>query len=165
MKDQDSYVGFVGVQEEKQRQERNPSPNPPASLPPSFSGKPAKPALPVSPHVPKPDVPAPAPHVRIRSRTSSLGFKADDQEFKKVQTPAGRPPKPSQAPPSLQSGSNKGLLKPSKSLEGDLKAKKNGSPSKVRIGGGLGSVPCLHCQNLIHIDRYLFLVLDIYANI
>lgn len=130
VKDQDNYVGFVGVQEEKERQERNPSPNPPTISPPSYvpSGKPPKPALPATPRVPKPDAPAPSPDMKIGSRTSSLSKKQDLDEFKKVQVSSGRPPKPSQAPPSLHA---KEQLKHSKSYEGELKSKKNDSPSKV----------------------------------
>lgn len=168
--DQDSYVGFVGVQQEKERQGRSPSPRPPRpgyaptppgrdpsprpnlTLPitsnqrdPSPSGKPAKPTVPPPSRIPKPEAPPPAPEMKIRNRTSSLMKRESASsipnksaatsvadEFKKVNV-QGRPPKPTVAPPPLQTNEVKSVpLGNSKSLDGGLKnhSKKISNSSK-----------------------------------
>ena len=56
--DQDSYVGFVGVQSDRQK----------GRVSPVDRGHPPRPPTKMA----KPDIPPPAPHMKIRPRTSSL---------------------------------------------------------------------------------------------
>ena len=99
MVDQDSYVGFVGVQDEKQHsgstspRSRSPSPRRREVAPGRTS------------RLPKPDIPPPAPNMKIRPRTSSLT--KQNGELAKghrpvspyKSTPGTRPAKPDIAPP------------------------------------------------------------------
>ncbi len=146
--DQDSYVGFVGVQEEKQR--KTPSGvNPPASNKSSSSqltsstssnsGKPPKPVTP-SPSLsrsPRPDAPPPAPSMKIQNRKASLHHKKAALEFHKANV-KGRPPKPNSAPPP------RSAAKSTKSTEVGV-AKTNSKPLikvwayHVPLGGGVSN--------------------------
>ena len=133
VKDQDSYVGFVGVQEKRERQA---SPNPPRMTSPNPPRQPSpnpsrKPSLSLPHPVSKPDMPAPKPQLKIKSRNSSLTLMGPT-DFKKVKPQLGRPPKPSQAPPSLNVGSNKPLMH-TKLAEEDQKIKKPVSSLKVSV--------------------------------
>ena len=120
-------MGFVGVQGEKQRQSRSPSPRPGVTHPPPSQrdGTPSRQPKPIG-RVPKPDAPPPAPEMRIRPRTSSLSTgnrptRPPAPGNKDV--PNNRPPKPAVAPPPLHKGPNL-PPKPVKSPDGGEKNKK-----------------------------------------
>ncbi|XP_064396169.1 neutrophil cytosol factor 2-like isoform X2 [Halichondria panicea] len=81
--DQDSYVGFVGVQGHK-----SPSSSP---KPPSKASK-----------LPKPEVPPPAPSMKIRPRVSSLS----NQNTSFKNSSGIRPPKPDLPPPPFHPDGN-----------------------------------------------------------
>lgn len=98
--DQDFYVGFVGVQDEKTKnrsgsaspRSRSPSPRRDAIL---------RKCVTASPRMPVPDIPPPAPNMKIKARTSSLRNSDPTVQsvFSSISVPGTRPAKPNVVPP------------------------------------------------------------------
>lgn len=150
--DQDSYVGFVGVQDEKQNQHsRSTSPR---SRSPSPKRREIVPGR--TPRLPKPEIPPPAPNMKIRPRTSSLTKQNGEpvshhgpvSPYKS--TPGTRPAKPDVAPPPFNP---EGYLRKGPSNAPKVPVK----PGKFELNAALQKLPRSPSPNNVRHTSVLYL--------